>query len=249
MDTAPPAPAVAPAGAEATQPGPHGPAEPDRAEDPGRSSARSPLTAAVLAVVGPVRAWASAHSRLVTAAGTLVTVIVLAVVLAGRWSAFADAAVGASGWLLGAAVVLHVGSLAARSEAWFLSVRAAGGTVGRRPLYRAASIGFVGNIVNGELGFALRIASLRRSSRTEVPKVTTLVATEVPLVVVEVTVATLTSFTLVGPLGLPWWAPLAGFVVMLAVAYGLRRAGGRRAAGGGGGAGGVGGGRTWGRRA
>ena len=166
-----------------------------------------------------------------TGAGTLVTVGGLAVVLAGRWGKLADAAVGASGWLLGAAVVLHIGSLLARSEAWYLSVCAAGGTVSRRRLYRAASVGYVGNIVNGELGFALRIASLRRAAPAEVPRLATLAATEVPLIVVEVTLATLTSFTLVGPLGLAWWAPLGAFVVMVAVTLALRRLVRRKTAG------------------
>jgi uncharacterized protein (TIRG00374 family) len=152
-----------------------------------------------------------------------VTIGGLAWVLAGRWGKFADAAVGASGWLLAAAVVLHIASLVARSEAWHLSVHAAGGTVARRRLYRAASVGYVGNIINGELGFALRIASLRRSAREEVPRIATLAATEVPLIVVEGTLATLTCFTLVGPLGLPWWAPLAAFVLMLAISLALRR--------------------------
>jgi hypothetical protein len=175
---------------------------------PGRMLAlRSRMTAAAVTAVSRVTGWAGAHGKLVTGAGTLVTVGGLAVVLAGRWGRLADAAVGASGWLLGAAVVLHIGSLVARSEAWNLSVRAAGGTVARRRLYRAASVGYVGNIINGELGFALRIASLRRSAPAEVPKVATLAATEVPLIIVEVTLATLTSFTLVGPLGLAWWAP------------------------------------------
>ena len=82
-------------------------------------------------------------------------------------------------------------------------MRAAGGTVARRRLYRAASVGYIGNIINGELGFALRVASLRRAAPSEVPRVATLAATEVPLIVVEGTLATLTAFTLVGPLGLP----------------------------------------------
>ncbi len=189
------------------------------------------MTAAVINTAGAAAGWAGAHRRLVTAAGALVTVGGLAVVLVGRWGALADAAVGASGWLLGAAVVLHIGSLVARSEAWHLSVCAAGGTVARRRLYRAASVGYVGNIINGELGFALRIASLRRSAPREVPRIATLAATEVPLIVVEVTLATLTSFTLVAPLGLAWWAPLAAFVVMLAVTLALRRLVRRKPAG------------------
>jgi uncharacterized membrane protein YbhN (UPF0104 family) len=198
----------------------------------GRTVIKGSRMAAVAAnAARAVNGWAGAHRRLLTAAGTLVTLGGLAVVMAGRWGRFADAAVGASGWLLGAAVVLHIGSLVARSEAWNLSVRAAGGTVARRRLYRAASVGYIGNTINGELGFALRIASLRRSAPTEVPKIVTLAATEVPLIIVEVTLATLTSFTLVGPLGLPWWSPLAAFVVMVAVTVGLRRLVRRQSAG------------------
>jgi hypothetical protein len=192
---------------------------------------RSRMTDPVITAAGAVMGWAGAHRKLVTGAGTLVTLGGLAVVLSGRWGRLADAAVGASGWLLGAAVVLHIGSLVARSEAWNISVCAAGGTVARRRLYRAASVGYIGNIINGELGFALRIASLRRSAPAEVPRVPTLAATEVPLIIVEVTLATLTSFTLVGPLGLAWWAPLVAFVGMVAVTVVLRRLVRRRTAG------------------
>ena len=35
--------------------------------------------------------------------------------------------------------------------------------------------------------------------------------------------AALASFTLVGPLGLPWWAPLVGFLVVGALSVALRR--------------------------
>jgi uncharacterized membrane protein YbhN (UPF0104 family) len=192
---------------------------------------RSRMTGAVITAARAVTGWAGAHRKLVTAAGTLATLGGLTVVLAGKWGQLANAAVGASPWLLGAAVVLHIGSLVARSEAWNLSVRAAGGTVARRRLYRAASVGYVGNIINGELGFALRIASLRRAAPFEVPRVATLAATEVPLIVVEGTLATLTAFTLVGPLGLAWWAPLAAFAGMVGLTVALRRSVRRRAAG------------------
>jgi len=192
---------------------------------------RSRATAAIITAAGAATRWAGAHRKLVTGAGTLLTLGGLTVVLAGRWGQLADAAVGASPWLLGAAVVLHIGSLVARSEAWNISVHAAGGTVARRRLYRAASVGYIGNIINGELGFALRIASLRRTAPSEVPRVATLAATEVPLIVVEATLATLTAFTLVGPLGLPWWAPLAAFAAMVGVTVALRRLVRRRTAG------------------
>ena len=39
----------------------------------------------------------------------------------------------------------------------------------------------------------------------------------------EVALAALTSFTLVGPLGVPWWVPLVCFAARLAVIAGLTR--------------------------
>lgn len=147
----------------------------------------------------------------------------LAIVVAGRWGHFARAATAAPWWTLTAAAALQTLSLISRSEAWSVCVRAAGGTVGRRPLYRAAAVGYLGNVVNGELGFALRIASLRRTAPHETPKALVLTATEVPIVLMEIGLGTLTSFTLVAPLGLPWWAPIAGFAGVLAVVAGLAR--------------------------
>jgi uncharacterized membrane protein YbhN (UPF0104 family) len=94
--------------------------------------------------------------------------------LPGRWHQFMSAATGAPWWVLSIAAALQVAALVARSEAWNVSVRAAGGTVGRRRLYRAASVGYVGNIANGELGFAMRIGALRRSAPRQTPKALTL---------------------------------------------------------------------------
>jgi uncharacterized membrane protein YbhN (UPF0104 family) len=144
-------------------------------------------------------------------------------VLAGRWGQFASAATGAPWWALTAAAALQTASLVARSESWNVCVRAAGGTVGRRRLYRAAGVGYLGNIVNGELGFALRIASLRRAAPRETPKTVVLAATEIPIVLTEVALATLFSFTLVAPLGLPWWTPLVAFCAVLAAVGWLAR--------------------------
>jgi uncharacterized membrane protein YbhN (UPF0104 family) len=126
-------------------------------------------------------------------------------------------------WMLTSAAALQTLSLLSRSEAWNVCVRAAGGTVGRRQLYRAAAAGYLGNTVNGELGFALRIASLRRVAPRETPKALVLAATEVPIVLLEVGLGTLTSFTLVAPLGLPWWTPIAGFCAVLGVVAALAR--------------------------
>jgi uncharacterized membrane protein YbhN (UPF0104 family) len=158
-----------------------------------------------------------------TVVGTLIAVGVLVFVLAGRWGQFASATASVPWWALTAAAALQTASLLARSEAWNVCVHAAGGTVGRRRLYRAAGVGYLGNIVNGELGFAVRIASLRRAAPRETPKTVVLAATEIPIVLTEVALATLFSFTLVAPLGLPWWTPIVAFCAILAAVAGLAR--------------------------
>ena len=91
-----------------------------------------------------------------------------------------------------------------------MTIEAAGGTVDRRVLYRASSMQVLGSVLNGQLGVAARIAALRRSSPTVSPQVPTLIAAEFPILAVEATLAALASFTLVVPLGLPWWLPLIG---------------------------------------
>jgi uncharacterized membrane protein YbhN (UPF0104 family) len=168
-------------------------------------------------------AFASRHRAVLTVVGTLLAVGVLVFVLAGRWGQFATAAAGAPWWMLVGAAVLQTASLLARSESWNVSVHAAGATVGRRRVFRAAGVGYLGNIVNGELGFAVRIAALRRSAPRETPKAVVLAATEIPIVLMEVALAALFSFTLVAPLSLPWWTPLVAFCAVLAAVAGLAR--------------------------
>jgi uncharacterized membrane protein YbhN (UPF0104 family) len=186
---------------------------------------RSPPESTHLAVRAAQRLGALATRRRgpLTAVGSLLAVGLLVFVLAGRWGQFARAAAGAPWWMLTAAAGLQTLSLLARSESWNVCVHAAGGTVGRRRLFRAAGVGYLGNIVNGELGFAVRIASLKRAAPRETPKTMVLAATEIPIVLTEVALATLFSFTLVGPLGLPWWTPIVAFCAVLAAVVGLAR--------------------------
>jgi hypothetical protein len=80
-----------------------------------------------------------------------------------------------------------------------------------------------GSLLNGQLGAAARICALRRSSSEVCPQVPTLIAAEVPILAVEAALAALTSFTLVGPLGLPWWSPVLAIGAILAGGAGLRR--------------------------
>src|SRR4051794_36124971 len=169
-----------------------------------------------------LRNLARGRRRLITLVGSLGTAAVLAYVLAGRRHEFAAALSGAAVWVLVVTVLLQIGALLARSEAWHLTIREAGGTVDRRILYRASSMGVLGGLVNAQLALAARIGALRRSSPEASPQVPTLIAAEFPILAVEATLAALTSFTLVGPLGLPWWLPLIAIAVVGTVSAGLR---------------------------
>jgi uncharacterized membrane protein YbhN (UPF0104 family) len=163
------------------------------------------------------------HPAAVTVAGTLAVGLALGLGLFGKRDQFVAALTGAPLWILGIAVALHVFWLLARSEAWSVCIRAAGGSVSRRRLYRASSVGYLGNIFNGQFGLAVRIAALRRSAPADSPGASVLVAAELPVVVIEAALAAICSFTLVGPLGVPWWVPVIAFAFMATVIAGLQR--------------------------
>jgi uncharacterized membrane protein YbhN (UPF0104 family) len=163
------------------------------------------------------------HRVAVAIAGTTATAGVLAAALSRHRDEFRTAVSSAPWWILALTVGMHVIALLSRTEAWHLSVEAAGGRVSRRVLFRASSMQVLGSLLSGQLGAAARIVALRRSSRAVCPQVPTLIAAEVPILSVEVALAALTSFTLVGPLGLPWWSPLLAAAVIVAGGAGLRR--------------------------
>ena len=94
-------------------------------------------------------------------------------------------------------------------------------TVSRRCIYRASGLGCAANLVSSYAGTAARIAIVRRSAPTEAPCVTALIAAEVPILAVEGVLAGIFSFTLVGPLGLPWWTPIVAVAVAVGIAAGL----------------------------
>jgi uncharacterized membrane protein YbhN (UPF0104 family) len=169
-----------------------------------------------------LRGFARRRQTPITVAGSLAAVALLALLLAGRRDEFLAALSSAPATVLAATVLLQVVALLVRSEAWHLTIQAAGGTVDRRILYRASSMQVLGSVLNGHLGVAARIAALRRSSPVVSPQVPTLIAAEFPILAVEAALAILASFTLVAPLGLPWWLPLVGLPVIALASAGLR---------------------------
>jgi len=161
------------------------------------------------ALAGPAAAVRPPEWRRVVAIVLPVVALgILAAVVASRREVFAHAFASSPVWLLAAAVALQLLALLARCEAWHRCVAAAGSTVPRRGVFRASGIGGLGSIVNGQLGVAARIATLRRSAPSQCPRVGVLLAAEVPILAIEASLAALTSFTLLGPLGLPWWSAL-----------------------------------------
>jgi uncharacterized membrane protein YbhN (UPF0104 family) len=160
---------------------------------------------------------------LLTGAGAILVAALLGRALVGQGDDFAAALHTVPIATLVAVVALQVCALVARSEAWSVCVNAAGGHVARRRLYRAASFGYVGNLVNGQFGVAARIAALRRSAPRDSPPVSALITAEVPILAVEAGLAALTSFTLVGPLGLPWWTPIPALAAVVALSFVLGR--------------------------
>lgn len=152
----------------------------------------------------------------------------MAIALAGKRDEFASALQTAPIWILLIAVVLQVVALVSRSEAWRICVTAAGGTIGRRCLYRASSLGNLGTLLNSQVGTAARIALLRRSAPQDCPRVAALIAAEVPILTVEIVLAAIFCFTLVGPLGLPWWLPIVCVAAALLAAGALHRVAGQR---------------------
>jgi uncharacterized membrane protein YbhN (UPF0104 family) len=171
---------------------------------------------------GRLRAFMRRRRTAITVIGALATAAILAAVLAGRRHEFATALGTASIWILLIATVLQIIALLARTEAWHLTIEAAGGSVSRRVLYRASSVQVLGGALNGHLGIAARIAALRRSSPDVSPQVPTLVAAEFPILAVEAALAALASFTLIEPLGIPWWLPLVAIATIATASAGLR---------------------------
>jgi uncharacterized membrane protein YbhN (UPF0104 family) len=145
------------------------------------------------------------HPVATTVAGTLIVTAALVIGLWNKRDDFTKAFGSASALTLGVAIGTQVIWLLARSEAWHVCVESAGGQVDRRRLYRAAAVGYLGNLFNSSVGLGVRIAALRRSAPDHSPPPTVLIAAELPIVVIEMALAAVLSFTLIVPLRMPWW--------------------------------------------
>jgi uncharacterized membrane protein YbhN (UPF0104 family) len=187
-----------------------------------QAAVSEPVGRSPAALIARFRAFGRRHRVLITVVGSVATAAALLYVLQGKRDEFEEAFSRASLGILALTTLLQIVALVARSEAWHLTIEAAGGTVPRRVLYRASSMGILGSVLNSQLGVAARIAALRRSSPEVSPQVPTLIAAEFPILALEAMLAAIASVTLVGPLGLPWWFPIAALAVFAAASFGLR---------------------------
>jgi hypothetical protein len=165
----------------------------------------------------------SMRRRIAVSIGGAIAVLgILAYVLAGRGAQFSAALRTAPLDLVGLSVLLQISALLTRTEAWTICVRAAGGTVSRRVLFRSAAFGCIASIVNGSFGMAVRIGSVRKAAPLTTPRAPALVAAEVPIITVELALVALFSFTLVAPLGVPLWVPAIIIALMIGLIAVLR---------------------------
>jgi uncharacterized membrane protein YbhN (UPF0104 family) len=184
------------------------------------------MTTAERAATGRLARVRGSLSRHPVAVTLTCTLLVTAAIVYGLWDKrddFTSALGDASWWVLALAVALQVVWLVFRSEAWHVCVEAAGGAVNRRRLYRASAVGYLGNLFNSHIGVGVRIAALRRSAPAESPPISVLIAAEMPILIVELALAAICSFTLVATLGIPWWLPIVFLGVAALVVGGTTR--------------------------
>ena len=120
---------------------------PDASSEPIGPSPRPRGASRLAQLIARLRAFGRRHRALIAVVGSLATAAVLVFLLAGRRQEFADAISATPVSVLAATVLLQVIGLLARSEAWHLTIEAAGGTVERRVLYRASSMQVVGSVI------------------------------------------------------------------------------------------------------
>src|SRR4051794_20149097 len=83
-----------------------------------------------------LREFGRRHRALITVAGSVATALLIVFLLSGRRDEFQTALSSAAVWVLAVTALIQVVGLVSRSEAWHITIEAAGGTVARRVLYR-----------------------------------------------------------------------------------------------------------------
>jgi hypothetical protein len=151
------------------------------------------------------------------------------VVLVTRAQSVLAAIAAVPPWAIGGATMAHLLTLALRTEAWRVVLRAAGGEkLGLRCLHAANAGAFLAGTVQGQAAMPARIALLRRFGGRDAPAVAQIALADAPIFMFEVCTSALlaaVASTAVG--GIPGWLPWAMLASALAMLAGLRLAYGR----------------------
>ena len=147
-------------------------------------------------------------------------------VLVGKWDELEAGITGAAASVIAWPWALQVVALVSRSEAWRVCVQCV--RWDRQPA--EALPGLEHRLRRQPAQPPARHGGAHRGpaalgARGDLPR-PALIAAELPILFVEAALAALTSFTLVGPLGLPWWTPIVCLVAVGSV--GLRSGASRR---------------------
>src|SRR4051812_49853717 len=107
------------------------------------------------------RGFGRRHRTAIAVAGTLATAALLVLALAGKRDEFETAIRDAPLGIIALTVALQVLALVSRSEAWHLTIQAAGGRVPRRGLYPASRMQGVRSGLHTQLGVGARGTPMR----------------------------------------------------------------------------------------
>ncbi len=129
-------------------------------------------------------------------------------------------------WAVAAAIALHVMTLVLRSEAWRVTLAAAGGeTLSRRAVHVSNAGAFVAGAVQSHAALPARVALLRRLAGPQAPRAGQICVADVPIFALELcaTALLLAAGVVIAGHGSWWVAPIA-VGVAVAVLAGARLA-------------------------
>ena len=129
-------------------------------------------------------------------------------------------------WAMVGAVVLHVATLVLRSEAWRLTLAAAGGdSLSRSVVHGANAAAFLAGTLQSQAALPARVALLRRLAGDRAPRPGQICVADVPIFALELCA---TSALLIAAVLLagrePWWIAPVAFALALGVLLGARLA-------------------------
>ena len=131
-----------------------------------------------------------------------------------------------STWAIVGAVALHVATLILRSEAWRLTLAAAGGdSLSRSVVHGTNAAAFVAGALQSQAALPARVTLLRRLAGDRAPRPGQICVADVPIFALELcaTSALLIAAVLLAGRG-PWWFAPGAFLLALAVLLGARLA-------------------------